>query len=353
MEAKYKRVETKDYDWIESKSMFSYEVVTELELETYIKNSFFRIFSILEPYAFVILKNNCLELFERGKMTQALSPTFEPDFRWEWFEQGSRKLSKERKALRCELLEWQIQFNLIERENAPKWIIRYVLTNILDYWAKSSSSSESFMYRREVGSPNFSQIKLAEIVIREKKLLPPRNLLEYKPYEITRKNFIKHLNLTEKVKKRIEEDPFLIASTRRSRNSFVREVVDNISAEVNKYCDEIESVYLNNEWIKVPEHDQLFRDLIWTVRNQIQCMSFGEIAELGKIESSKNYIGLKVKYVELTKDHFDVVELNRSTVKRSVDKILDILKLKPRRKTGRPIGKKTKAASAIIAKLGK
>lgn len=75
---------------------------------------------------------------------------------------------------------------------------------------------------------------------------------------------------------------------------------------------------LIDRWVVPPKYKQLTRDLIWTIRAQIQGKSFAEIAEKGKIEDSKKYVDEVISYSRLKKHHFDITEINRSTVKKAL-----------------------------------
>jgi hypothetical protein len=295
------------------------------------------------------------------------------------FEEGANELSPERKALREAVIKWQTNYNLLENENEKKWVLHWIISNALNQWAISPSKNRKHIVLSEIKVPGLTLIKLAQDKINNEKLFPPRGLPEYKPFDESRDAYIKRINLKRVIRKRIESDDILSIASNKSKSSFISQISDVLLKDVISYCKKVEKAFIASEWkwefkegmderiwfwrpekirvidrwILTPTFERLTRDLIWTVRAQIQGKSYSEIATKGKIEDSKEFEGKIIPYSKLTKDHFDITEINRSTVRSSVLKILSLLKLKPKERLGRPKGKKDSESAKIQRNLGK
>lgn len=281
-------------------------LIHPLNFRNQLRNSFLMMAANIEPKPFEELRINALPLFLKAEMTTALSPFSNSEFCLKDFEQGEKNINGKIKILREYLILWQQKWGLIENDSSDKWVIKWLIWNVLDYWANNSKHVAKRHLFRSIG---------------EIKGLPS-------PPKWEPEDFVE-IDLMTNAQYIVKSAP-----------EYIESVLNKYRKQLKAYCSEIEHLAKTDKWIEKEEVSD--RNLFWTVESQIIEKNYSDIAGYGKVELSKRIkrSGL-INPSDVTFDDLDIDLVSPSTVKRAVERTLENLGLQPRlKKRGRKKGKR-------------
>ncbi len=323
-----------------SKDLFGGELISQSEFNSYVRSRFFEVFAVVETKGFQVLSNEIYPLFEKAKMDCFIIPLFQTDLTWKDFESNSEKLLPEQKTFRKTIDLWLRNWNLIEKKDSDKWLLRWIVFNVFDHWKHSAEIIKVKGFTRQNRSPR----KFLKVEIE-----PPFNFPAYDPTDEKRNDYLARIK--KELLCRLENDQLFALAEKSHKNSFIQSVFKQLENDLKIYCEQTEHYYLQNGFKRVPEKDLLYRNLVWTVQNLIQNKTYEEIAQTGKIKISKDLSKNElVNPSNLTRNGFEIDEvakdgksktiseiigIQKSTVSRPVKETLEVLNLKSRKEIKR------------------
>jgi hypothetical protein len=108
------------------------------DFKNHVRTRYLEIVASMKPEAFEELRLISLPLVHKSGVKELLNPFVKTTFKWEDFEAG-RKTNGKLLDLRDNLISWQEQFNLVENEVSDKWVLRWLVFDVLIYWSNSSN----------------------------------------------------------------------------------------------------------------------------------------------------------------------------------------------------------------------
>jgi hypothetical protein len=193
------------------------------------------------------------------------------------------------------LRSWQKKWNLVENDTSEEWVVRFLVDCGFAHWAASPPSvRHSLLFR------------------------PQNSALKYDEPEPFKRSFIYY--------DKIYETPYAPFS----KDEYIQDAVDAFRKHARAYANEIDNQLKLEQW-KVQAEISV-RDLEWTVRSQMMDHSYSELAELGKIKADRNSKLLKTDEASLKEHTFTVKPVHVSTVKRAVERMLNLINIIPRQK---------------------
>lgn len=203
------------------------------------------------------------------------------------------------------LLAWAHRWNLY-----ADWCLENACWT-LHLWGESSKCLENYDWNLK----GAGWIKLGDEALAH--LTVPSGLPKWDAEYQFRFSYIN--GVKKRLKQHIEQDSFLSSLSSKLK----RDIIDAKMAEVETYCDRVLEVYDSQVdslgrpiWKRAESKADLLRNMVWTVKFQVQGKSYSEIANTDKFSPS--------------------------TVKREVESTLDLIGLsrRPDVKRGRKLGSK-------------
>jgi hypothetical protein len=289
-----------------------FKSIAPVSFKNHIRTHFLEIAARVCPEPFEELRVDALSLFFQAGMDQLLNPIFKSGFSLTDFINGTDKTNPKVIELRTYLADWQKRWCFVENEDSNKWVLIWLIKNVLSFWATSSKVHQKRHIFRQVG---------------ENKLLPL-------PPSFNPPDFFVRNPITKS------------QSIKTNAKDYIEMVLDEYRKKLEAYCREVEEYTIENGWLA--EHDISVRDLIWTAKSQIADLDYSEIAITGKIVLSGKIKSTElVDPLKLTRNDFEIYAVEPSTVQRVVENTLKILELQPRKKK---VGRRSKKRQDEINK---
>ncbi|HEX8279036.1 MAG TPA: hypothetical protein VF540_10090 [Segetibacter sp.] len=280
--------------------------------KNHVRTHFLEIAARICPEPFEELRKDALPLFSQAGMNQLMNPIYQSGFSLTDFVNGTDKTNPKVIELRDDLTNWQERWCLIENKDSDKWVLIWLIKNVLSFWSTSSKVHRKMHLFRPLGK-------------NKPMPLPP----SFNPPDFFERNPI---TKSQSIKKRAKD--------------YIKMVLDEYREKLEAYCREVEEYTAENGWMA--EQDISVRDLIWTAKSQIADLDYSEIANTGKIDFSEKIKSTDlINPLELTRDDFEIYAVEPSTVQRVVENTLKILELQPRKKK---VGRRSKKRQDEINK---
>lgn len=218
------------------------------------------------------------------------------------FERSHEETNPEHRQLliklRRRLRAWQKKWHLVEKDSSEKWVVTFLMECGFAHWAASPPPvRHNFLFKSQAPVIEYDE--------------PP-------PFKQTLIYYDK-----------IYKTPFAPFS----KDEYVQEAVNDFRKHVTAYANNIERQLKHEQW---KEWDALsVRDLVWTVQSQMEDCSFSQLAELGKIKpyrTPEDKVLIETNEDRLKNLLFEAKSVHPSTVKRAVEKILNLIEISPRQK---------------------
>ena len=319
--------------------------IEPITFKKHVRTRFLEIAATVKPQAFRELAGKPFELLELAQMNQALSPIFEPDFRWSDFETGADNLSAARKDLRDCLIAWQTENYLLESEDSEKWLLRWLVESGVEFQSRIERSKQKIKLREKIKCrfllKRYLRLKgeLIETTNNETSIFRrveiPSGLPSLSVYEPPA--FLTYNHFRD------------VLETEQKLSGYIEIVRQDFEKRLGTFRCDMESYLATNGGFEIKD-ENLLRDLLWTAESQLNDALHSHLASVGKVEPSNKLKKQKlVNPLKIKKSDLEIIGVSDTTVSRAVIKTLKMLGLEPHPKDiGRPRGKRQDAIDKLL-----